>query len=232
MAYADAKVTPEERIRAATSVIAIHALLGFGIVVGLTVTGVIAPPVPNPTSTFATPRPTEPPPPPPPTDPVEQQQQNQRPQSTPKAPESPFEFTRPSDSVDVFDGGMTDPTPFGGDIDVPDLGPVGPKPSPSPAFTATGAVPRNGPAGWITNDDYSDRDLRRGNEGTASYRLVIGSDGRVDACEITRSTGHSTLDNATCRLIRQRARFDAAMNDRGQKVVGTYSGTVAWRIPE
>jgi protein TonB len=85
---------------------------------------------------------------------------------------------------------------------------------------------------WITTDDYSRSDLTRNREGTARYRLVIGSDGRVDACEITSSTGHTSLDTATCRLIERRARFDPATNSQGNRVVGTYSGSVTWQIPE
>ena len=94
------------------------------------------------------------------------------------------------------------------------------------------ASPRNGPAGWITSNDYARSDLVREREGTAGYRLVIGSNGRVDACEITRSSGHASLDSNTCRLIESRARFEPAKNNRGETTVGTYTGTVTWQIPE
>ena len=116
-------------------------------------------------------------------------------------------------------------------LEIPGPAVIPPTP-PAPAITPVGASPRNGPAGWITTNDYARSDLVREREGTAGYRLVIGSDGRVDACEITRSSGHSSLDRNTCRLIESRARFDPATNNRGETTVGTYTGTVTWQIPE
>lgn len=61
---------------------------------------------------------------------------------------------------------------------------------------------------------------------------MIGSNGRVNECEITRSSGHASLDRNTCRLIERRARFDPATNNRGETTVGTYSGSITWQIPD
>ena len=62
--------------------------------------------------------------------------------------------------------------------------------------------------------------------------VVEATTGRVTACEVTRSTGNGQLDDATCDFIVRRARFEAATDDTGAKVVGNYTGTVRWRIPE
>jgi len=105
-------------------------------------------------------------------------------------------------------------------------------PTPTPTFAPAAPSPINGPAGWITNADYPGSALRREDEGTASYRLVVGSDGRVDACEITASAGTAALDQATCRLIERRARFEAATDPSGRQVVGTFTGQVTWQIPD
>jgi protein TonB len=94
------------------------------------------------------------------------------------------------------------------------------------------ASPRGSPASWISADDYPSRPLRNGVEGQSGYRLVVGSDGRVSACEITSSSGSSELDRETCRLITRRAHFEPATDASGANVVGTYSGTVRWEIPD
>jgi len=99
-----------------------------------------------------------------------------------------------------------------------------------PAFTPRRAVARNG--NWITDDDYPRRALVDNAEGSASYRLVIGTNGRVASCELTGTTGNRALDDATCRLITSRARFEPATDQSGAKVVGTFSGSVRWEIPE
>jgi protein TonB len=83
----------------------------------------------------------------------------------------------------------------------------------------------------VTTDDYPSRDLRQGNEGTTAFRVVIGSNGRVSACEVVRSSGHPGLDNATCEAVTARARFEPATDENGAKVVGTYSNSVRWQIP-
>ncbi|HTO28866.1 MAG TPA: energy transducer TonB, partial [Devosia sp.] len=87
-------------------------------------------------------------------------------------------------------------------------------------------------SGWVTTADYPARDLRLGHTGTAKYRVVISSSGKVQSCEITGSSGFTGLDEATCKYVSRRARFEPASNGNGEKIVGTWSGSVSWRIPE
>ncbi len=228
MSYANTTASPAARLRAASGVIAIHALVGAGVVAGLTITGTISPPA-KIVDTFDV---TNPPPPPPP-EPQVVPDPAPLPYAPPAAPEPPLRLDRPApiDVVPVTPNMPTDlvlvPPPRAIPAPTPAVTPSAP-----PAIDPVSASPRNGPAGWITTNDYARSDLVREREGTAGYRLVIGSDGRVDACEITRSSGHSTLDRNTCRLIERRARFDPAKNNRGETTVGTYTGSVTWQIPE
>jgi len=225
MSYANATVSPAARLRAATGVVAIHALVGAGVVLGLTITGVIAPPGPI-VDTWDIPA-TPPPPPQPIPEPVEQ---TYAPTTAPDPVvriERDVPITVEPVTPNISDTVSLLPPPRTLEVPAPVV-----TPSVSPSFSPVGAIPRNGPAGWITTDDYARSDLIREREGTADYRLVVGSDGRVDACEITRSSGHATLDRNTCRLIERRARFDPATNSRGDRVVGTYSGSVTWQIPD
>ncbi|MCB2072576.1 MAG: TonB family protein [Novosphingobium sp.] len=106
-----------------------------------------------------------------------------------------------------------------------------PPPAPPPA-TPELAQPRNSPGGWITTNDYPSRDLREGNQGLARFVLTIGTDGRVEACTITQSTGFRGLDEATCKYVSSRARFRPASDGSGRKVTGSYSGSVRWVIPQ
>lgn len=224
MSYLNATVDPKDRAKAAVSVIAIHAMIGAGVVLGLAVTQVVIESEGELKSDFIF----DPPPPP---EPVETPPDSVVPYTPPAAPVPPVDLTRetPINVVEATD----DVTPITRVIPRPveTPGPVVIEP-PAPAYTPTAPVPSNVISRWITTDDYSRTDLIRNREGTAQYRLVVGSDGRVDACEITRSTGHSTLDRNTCRLIERRARFDPATNNRGEDVVGTYTGSVTWQIPD
>jgi len=86
-----------------------------------------------------------------------------------------------------------------------DTGPTG-TPTHTIAFKPKPPVPTNDPRKWVTTDDYPARDLREENEGTATFRVVVGTNGRVSACEIVRSSGHAGLDAATCKAVTSRAR--------------------------
>ncbi len=105
-------------------------------------------------------------------------------------------------------------------------------PEPRPSFAAVRPEPRNGPGGWVTTRDYPRVALVRGWEGTARYAVEVNLAGRVTDCRITSSTGHEVLDDATCRYITRRARFDPARNTSGEEVSGTFTGAVTWQIPD
>jgi protein TonB len=125
------------------------------------------------------------------------------------------------------------PRPFEDRVPIEILTPPAPIPlPPTPEFNPVAAAPRTSPGGWVTTNDYPTRDLRQGNEGTAEFTLMIGTDGRVSDCRITRSSGHPGLDQATCGKVSQRARFTPARNDRNQPMTGSYTGRITWVIPD
>ena len=84
----------------------------------------------------------------------------------------------------------------------------------------------------MTESDYRTVWINREWTGTARFSLKINASGRVTGCEITRSTGHNALDNATCELIAKRARFNAATDANGQAVASTYSNAISWELPD
>ena len=68
-------------------------------------------------------------------------------------------------------------------------------------------------------------------QGSTAVTLTIGPDGRVTGCSVTRSAGSSILDSATCRLLRNRARFRPARDAAGNPQIGTYDTVIDWRLP-
>jgi protein TonB len=100
-----------------------------------------------------------------------------------------------------------------------------------PAFIPKSPAPANSPSGWATSEDYPSASLKLDERGTTTFRVSVGSDGLVKACEIIRSSGHKRLDEATCNLVTHRARFEPATDKNGEKVVGTYSNSVRWVLP-
>lgn len=80
-------------------------------------------------------------------------------------------------------------------------------------------------------DDYPADAQRNGEEGTVQAELAIDTRGHVNRCSIIRSSGHSSLDNATCNILERRARFIPA-RDRNGHAVGDRVVTppVVWRL--
>ncbi|MGB3739251.1 MAG: energy transducer TonB [Pontixanthobacter sp.] len=106
-----------------------------------------------------------------------------------------------------------------------------PKPEPEPRFTPKAPEPRGSPGRWVSQRDYPSRALREEREGITGVRLSVGADGRVTNCAVSRSSGHSDLDEATCNVLRRRARFDPATNAQGNDVPGTYNNfAFQWQI--
>lgn len=223
MAYAARQGS--ERITGVVAVAGIHAAIGAALIVGL------APPIfqimdpPRVIGVDIRDTPKDPPPPPSNTD--EKQDASVITTSTP-----PFDLNQtPTETrVEIVDEYVI-PTII--PTATPTTPPVIETPQPPAAqFTPKGPRPANAQNTWVTTTDYPSADLRRGHEGTVGYRLVIGTNGKVQSCEVTASSGWQGLDDAACKNVSRRARFEAGTNAKGEKVVDIYSGRVIWRIPE
>jgi TonB family protein len=100
-----------------------------------------------------------------------------------------------------------------------------PPPIASPAQSARGNV-----AALISADDYPADALRAREQGRVAFRLGIGTDGRVTSCEIVQSSGSRSLDSATCRVMRSRARYTPAKAADGKAVPSTAEESVTWSL--
>ena len=78
--------------------------------------------------------------------------------------------------------------------------------------------------------DYPVRD-RPGRAETVGVRFLVGTDGRVRDCSVTRSSGNARLDATTCRLIEQRFRYRPAADASGNAVPSVVSTVFSW-IPD
>lgn len=84
----------------------------------------------------------------------------------------------------------------------------------------------------FSTEDYPQSAIRNEEQGTTAVSLTIGPDGRVSGCNITTSSGSNALDQATCNVIKRRARFTAAKDQNGQPTTGSFSQRIRWVLPE
>ncbi|MBX7456687.1 TonB family protein [Qipengyuania sp. 1NDH17] len=104
--------------------------------------------------------------------------------------------------------------------------------APVATFDPVSAKPRNNPGDWLRDRDYKSSWVRREYQGVAGFKLDIAASGKVTGCRVTSSTGHAELDEATCKLIQSRARFEPARGSNGEPVAGSFSSSVRWQLPE
>ena len=81
-------------------------------------------------------------------------------------------------------------------------------------------------------DDYPSEAIRNDEQGTVAYQLQDDRRGRVSECRIKTSSGSQALDDATCRIIENRARFEPARDRAGKRIADEYSGRISWELPE
>jgi protein TonB len=84
----------------------------------------------------------------------------------------------------------------------------------------------------FSTDDYPQSAIRNEEQGTTAVRLSVGTDGRVTDCSISASSGSTALDNATCNIIRRRARYTPAQDQAGNPIGGSDTARIRWELPD
>jgi len=80
-------------------------------------------------------------------------------------------------------------------------------------------------------DDYPADAQANGQEGTVQAELSIDRLGRVSACTVLRSSRVRSLDEATCGVLINRARFRPARDAAGRAVPDTIvTPPITWRL--
>ena len=169
------------------------------------------------------------------------------PKDPPKVPPEPIKQTAQPQQQTV----LTPPKPV---FQLPTTGPtVAWTPPPAPSFvipepaaiTIPPAEPAAPPkarkveparakanlASYVSDEDYPPNAIRNEEQGTTRFRLGVGPDGKVTECSVTGSSGSSALDSATCRLMKQRAKFTPARNSDGESTSDTVASAIRWVLP-
>lgn len=225
MAYADQEMSGN-KVVAIIIVALIHVALGYALITGLAYDAVKKVVERVTTVDIEEPPPEEELPPPP----------EEIPETAPPpivAPPPPINISPAPPTIQTQ---PTIPPPAPPARIVPPPAPAGPPPAPppppAPRVQPKAATPRGNPGSWANTNDYPSRALREEREGVTRFNVSIGADGRVTSCQITGSSGHSDLDDTTCKLIQRRARFNPATDGEGQATSGSWSSAVRWEIPK
>jgi Gram-negative bacterial TonB protein C-terminal len=91
--------------------------------------------------------------------------------------------------------------------------------------------PKQSPGKWVVSSDYPLDMLAAGQPAIVEFRLSIGSDGVPTACHIQSTTRPKEFDDAVCKSVMRRARFEPALDAQGQPLASYYRNTVRFQIP-
>lgn len=223
MAYA-ARMDGSRRFTTIAGVAAIHGLIGYVFISGMATSFVQSMSKPFETTNI----PIETPPPPDLTPPkLEKVTPQQTSVAPPRVTVTPIVPAQPGANTFVL-------------VDAPPLPPlasgngavtIDQPAQPAVISKASGVRARGDRGAWITTDDYPPSAIRAEEEGVVGISLRIDADGRIDSCTVTASSGHASLDQATCRLYQRRARFTPARDDAGTPVASTFTDRVRWQLP-
>lgn len=223
MSYADKEMGGNKAV-SIVIVALIHVVIGYLLITGLAIN--VAKQVIERVTTVDIED--EPPPPEPEEEPPPPEPQDTAP-PPPVAPPPPISISPAPPPVQVT---PNIPPPAPPALVIPPPAPVAaPPPPPAPPSQARGASPRN-LRRWSARiqENYPSRALREEIEGTVGVSVTIGSNGRVTACRVSRSSGSSILDQAACKGMERYARFDPALDDAGNPTTGSYSTGITYRL--
>jgi len=214
MAYAEEKMSTN-RMVALGLVGLLHVGLGYAFVTGLALKAVKA--LVNPIEAVnivdEAPPPDEPPPPPPKDIDI-----------PPYVP--PPEVSIVSEAAPTITVQQTQPQP-----EPPRFTPPAPKAAPAPPLSPPTPATAKGRGNTFSDDDFPDASRRAEEQGVTRVSYVIDSTGKVSNCTVTQSSGSPRLDDATCKIIMRRFRFNPATRD-GQPVTETKSQPVRWQLKD
>jgi protein TonB len=113
------------------------------------------------------------------------------------------------------------------------MAPPAPPPPPPPRKVVSAQSAKGDLRTLFGPDDYPASAQASGAEGTVQATITIGTDGRVVGCNVTRSSGNSSLDSATCNIIRRRAKYTPARDSNGNPTSDTIqTPPIRWQLSD
>lgn len=86
------------------------------------------------------------------------------------------------------------------------------------------------PVGLITANDYPPSAIARNEQGSVLFKIVVRPDGVPDTCTILLSSGYKDLDDRTCNIVLERARFAPAIGLDNKAVYAVYRQVLSWAL--
>ncbi len=93
-------------------------------------------------------------------------------------------------------------------------------------------LPAKGVERWVTTDDYPTPALVKNLTGKTQLVLSVDEKGKIADCTVIISSGHASLDQTACALMKKRGSFTPAKDANGNDVAAPWLSAVHWQIPK
>lgn len=101
-----------------------------------------------------------------------------------------------------------------------------------PAYQHAGSgAPAQLIEGYLTAEDYPSRALRDEIEGTTIVGFTVDEAGNVGGVHVSTSSGDQSLDDASCKAVAERFRYEPARNASGHPVAEHRTQPIRWAVP-
>ena len=107
--------------------------------------------------------------------------------------------------------------------------PILPSAPPPPPFRQR-AAPLQPITRLITDADYPIAAIANSEQGEVGVVVSINPQGRVDNCQIVKSSGSALLDRVSCTAITRRARYSPALDSRGAPTDDRAFHRIRWEM--
>ena len=87
-------------------------------------------------------------------------------------------------------------------------------------------IAQGNPSQWITSNDYPLRILQKGQPALIAFRLSVDETGKPSACHIQKSIGGKEFDDASCKALMKRAKFQPALDAVSKPMASYYIGRI------
>lgn len=88
------------------------------------------------------------------------------------------------------------------------------------------------PGTWVRPSDYPSSALRSDTVGETAIDLHIGADGQPVRCDVTNASGSRILDDAACRSLMKRAKFEPATDEADEPIASVWSDKIVWDLAD
>lgn len=90
-------------------------------------------------------------------------------------------------------------------------------------------VPKNSPGSWVTAGDYPKAMVLAEQSAIVQFRVMVNEKGVPTSCHIQESTRPKEFDDAVCKNVMKRAKFDPAIDAEGKPMASYWRNSVRFQ---